>query len=151
MPPLPSASILCALLRVSPCTPTCKVCLNKQAFGWVHISNCGHNEDARARAWKNYPKASTVTAHVTTAVDPAAARLSFLQVLRWYPPRNFDTTPITPANKANNKKNIVAPLPPKPVHFLSPKYQTDWAVPQSSACVVFVCVSERKRERAWAY
>ncbi len=54
-------------------------------------------------------------AHATTDDDAAADRLSLLQALMWFLPRNFDPTPRTPANKAKVKKNIVAPLPPKPV------------------------------------
>lgn len=45
---------------------------------------------------------------------PAPAKLSLLQVLRWFPPMNFDTIPNTEASNANVKKNIVAPFPPKP-------------------------------------
>lgn len=65
-----------------------------------------------------YPNARAVTAQATSEDDPAEARLSFLQALIWLPPANFDTTPTTPANMENVRKNIVAPFPPKP----EPKY-----------------------------
>lgn len=68
--------------------------------------------------WRIYPKASAVTAQAIIAVDAAAARLSFLQTLIWFPPRNLDTAPVTPANMAKVKKKGVAEFPPKPASFV---------------------------------
>lgn len=53
-------------------------------------------------------------AHAMMDEDPAAAKLSLLHALIWLAPANFETTPITPASRANTRKNMVAPLPPKP-------------------------------------
>lgn len=55
-----------------------------------------------------------MTAQAIIDVAPAAAKLSFLHALMWFPPKNFDTIPRTDASNAKIKKNIVAPLPPKP-------------------------------------
>lgn len=51
-----------------------------------------------------YPKASAVTAQATKEEDPAAAKLSFLQALRWFPPANFEAIPSTAASMANVRK-----------------------------------------------
>lgn len=44
----------------------------------------------------------------------AAARLSFLQALMWFPPASFETIPTTAASMEKIRKNDVAPFPPKP-------------------------------------
>lgn len=121
-PPKPSASIPCILQHWFACM---RVCLNQNNTNHLNKFTVRKLRKCYMWTWFSwrliyfYPKASAVRAQATIDEDPAAARLSLLQALRWPAPANFDATPITPAIMEKIRKNIVAPFPPKPIQYFA--------------------------------